>query len=66
MIYTTLLEMMMHTDETLFVPKETVNVMMTRAFLELAAKLDLMEKQLASAQSRIHELEGQVYGGSVK
>lgn len=58
----------MHTteDETVFVPKETVNVMMTRAFLELAAKLADLEKQLASAQSRIHELEGQVYGGSVK
>ena len=49
-----------------FVPKETVDAMMTRAFLELAAKLERLEKELMAAQSRIHELEGQVYGGSVK
>jgi hypothetical protein len=44
----------------------TLDQIQTRAFLELAAKLEILEKQLAAAQSRIHELEGQVYGGSVK
>jgi len=59
-------EKIMINDETVFIPKETYDAMMTRAFLELNDKLVRLEKDLAAAQSRIHELEGQVYGGSVK
>jgi sulfur transfer protein SufE len=49
-----------------WVSKETIEQMKTKAFLEMAQKLEELEKQLASAQSRIRELEGQVFGGTTK
>lgn len=54
------------TTEDRVAAKETLQQVETRAILELFESLKAMEQQLAVANARIHELESQIYGGSVK
>lgn len=49
-----------------FISKETLEQMKTKAFLEMAELVKKLEQDLAQAQSRIRELESQVFGGTTK
>ena len=57
---------MNQTTEQAWIPKDTLEQVKTKAFLEMVEMIKALELQLASAQSRIRELESQVFGGSVK
>jgi len=54
------------TEDRVAVAKDTLQQVETKAILELFESLKAMEQQLAVANARIHELESQIYGGSVK
>jgi hypothetical protein len=48
------------------VPKDTLQQVETKAILEIFEAMKALEIQLAIANSRIRDLESQIYGGSVK
>jgi len=45
---------------------KTLHEQQTRAVLEMANTIKLLEQQLAAANDRIRQLEAQVYGGTTK
>lgn len=45
---------------------ETLDELRTKAILEMAEKVTLLESQLAQAHERIRSLESQVYGGNTQ
>ena len=45
---------------------KTLQEQETQAILEMARRIEELEKLLAQANERIHQLESQYYGGNVK